>query len=228
MNFRIITIFPEIFNSYINEGIVGRALKEKRIKIKSYDLRKWTTDNHRTVDDAPYGGGAGMIMKIEPIYKALCDIKKQIAKNKKHKIKTVLLSAKGKRWNQSMARKYAKLNEVIFICGRYEGVDERVLEFIDEEISIGDYVLTGGELGSIIMIDSITRLLSGVLGNNKSVQDESHSEEGILEYPQYTRPEVFIAGKKKYKVPKILLGGNHAEIKKWREGSKTMIKDKTS
>lgn len=236
MKFNIITIFPEIFSSYINESIIGRAQKEKKIRIKTHDLRKWTTDKHRSVDDAPYGGGAGMVMKAEPIFKALqalklkikneeLRIKKNRQGGKRKKIKTVLLSAKGKKWNQELARKYSKLDEIIFVCGRYEGVDERVLEFVDEEIAIGDYVLTGGELGSLVIIDSITRLLPGVLGNNESASDESHSEKGVLEYPQYTRPEVFRAGRKKYEVPKVLLGGNHKEIEKWREKNKTMLND---
>jgi tRNA (guanine37-N1)-methyltransferase len=217
MDFNIITIFPEIFNSYINEGMIKRAQKDKIIKIKAHNLRDWTTDKHKTVDDSPYGGGAGMIIKAEPIIKAI----KKIAgnkKSKKHKI--ILLSAKGKTWNQEMARKYSKLDNIVFVCGRYEGVDERVLNFIDEEISIGDYVLTGGELGALIMIDSITRLLPGVLGNFESATDESHSEEGVLEYPQYTRPEILTIGKKKYKVPEVLLQGNHKEIKRWRNNNK--------
>ncbi|MBD3247723.1 tRNA (guanosine(37)-N1)-methyltransferase TrmD [Candidatus Falkowbacteria bacterium] len=217
MQFNIITIFPEIFDSYFNESIIGRAQKEKKIKIKAHDLRKWTKDKHRTVDDTPYGGGAGMVMKADVIYKALRALR---SKKKKEKRKIVLLSAKGKRWDQAMAKKYSKLDNVIFVCGRYEGVDERVKEFIDEEISIGDYVLTGGELGAMVMIDSITRLLPGVLGNKESAKDESHSQPGVLEYPQYTKPETITAERKKYSVPKVLLSGNHAEIKKWREEHK--------
>lgn len=214
MNFQIITIFPEIFDSYLKEGMIGRALKNKKIKIKAHNLRDWTTDKHKTVDDSPYGGGAGMVMKVEPIYKAI----KTIAKGRKSKTrKIVLLSAKGKKWTQAMAKKYSKLKEVVFICGRYEGVDERILNFIDEEISIGEYVLTGGELGALVMIDSIARLLPGVLGNEESSKEESYSVPGQLEYPQYTRPEIFIAGKKKYKVPDILLSGNHEKIRRFRE-----------
>jgi len=216
MKFDVITIFPEILDSYFSEGIVGRALKNKKIKIKAHNLRDWTTDNHKTVDDSPYGGGAGMVMKVEPIYKAL----KQVAKKKNKKQKVVLLSAKGKTWNQKKAREYSKLDSIIFVCGRYEGVDERILNFIDEEVSIGDYVLTGGELGVAVMIDSITRLLPGVLGNEESAIAESHSEEGVLEYPQYTRPEILKIGAKKYKVPEVLLKGNHKEINKWREENK--------
>lgn len=213
MNFHIVTIFPEILDSYFKEGMLSRAIGDKIIKIKTVNPRKWAGDKHRTVDDSPYGGGAGMVMKAEPIYQAI----KSVTKGKKLKSrKVVLLSAKGKKWNQKLAREYAKLKEVVFICGRYEGVDERVLNFIDEEISLGDYVLTGGELGAAVVIDSVTRLLPGVLGNSESAKDESHSAEGVLEYPQYTRPEVLVIGKKKYKVPEILLSGDHKKIAEWR------------
>ena len=212
MNFHIITIFPEIFSSYFNESILARAQKNKIIKVKTYDLRKWTNDKHKTVDDSPYGGGAGMVMKVEPLYMALKEVK---AKNKNTKV--VMFSAKGKKWNQEMAKKYAKLDGVIMVCGRYEGIDERVNKFIDEEISIGDYVLTGGEIPAMIVVDSVTRLLPGVLGNKESAIQESHSEPGVLEYPQYTRPEVFEVDGKKLKVPKILLSGDHKKIEEWRE-----------
>jgi len=233
MNFHIITIFPKIFDSYFNESIIKRAQKKEIVKIKTYDLRDWTTDKHRSVDDTPYGGGAGMVMKIEPLYKAVCSIQNAVCSKKKSKLntayrilntKTILFSAKGKKWTQQMAKKYSKLDNIILICGRYEGVDERITKFIDEEISIGDYVLTGGEIGAMAVVDSITRLLPGVLGNAESPEDESHSQAGVLEYPQYTRPEVFGVGKKKMRVPKALLSGNHAEIGKWREKHKKKIK----
>ncbi|MBA3047347.1 tRNA (guanosine(37)-N1)-methyltransferase TrmD [Patescibacteria group bacterium] len=239
MTFHIITIFPNIFDSYFNESILGRAQKNKLIKIKVHNLRGWTTDKHKTVDDTPCGGGVGMIMKAEPIYKAIQDIKSQIsnlksqtqqhryattgqAKSKSQisNLKTILLSAKGKQWNQQTAKKYSKLDEIILICGRYEGVDERVKKFIDKEISIGDYVLTGGEIPAMAIIDSITRLLPGVLGNKKSADIESHSIPGILEYPQYTKPETIIIKGKKCNVPKVLLSGNHKLIKEWRDKHK--------
>jgi len=213
MNFKIITIFPKIFDSYFSESIIKRAQKQGIIKIISQNLREFSGDRRETVDDTPYGGGAGMLMKIEPLYKALKKLAPRV--NKKRKI--VLLSAQGQRWTQQLAQKYSKLNEVIFICGRYEGVDERIKNFIDEEISIGDYVLTGGELGAMVMIDSITRLLPGALGNEQSSQDESHSQVGILEYPQYTKPEKFKIKNKSYDVPEILLSGNHQKIKEWQE-----------
>jgi len=223
MKFQILTIFPEIFNSYLNESILKRAQNKKIIKIKAHNLRRWTTDKHKTVDDTPYGGGAGMLMKVEPLYRALKDLKKQSAKIPKNKKRVILFSAAGKKWNQALAKKYSRLDEVIFICGRYEGVDARLREFIDEEISIGDYVLTGGELPALVLIDSITRLLPGVLGNEASSLEESHSETGLGEYPQYTRPEIFQVGKKKYAVPKVLLSGDHKKITEWRQKNRSLI-----
>ncbi|MFH1427445.1 MAG: tRNA (guanosine(37)-N1)-methyltransferase TrmD [Patescibacteria group bacterium] len=221
MIFHLITIFPEIFNSYFSESIIKRAQKNNIIKVNVHNLRKWTADKHKTVDDAPYGGGAGMVMKVEPIHKALLAIKSKAKKNlpagKAGKLKVILLSAKGKPWNQQLAKKYSKQENIILICGRYEGVDERVKKFVDEEISIGDYVLTGGEIPAMIIVDSITRLLPGVLGNKESSKEESHSLPGILEYPQYTRPEIFATDGKKYRVPKILLSGNHKKIDEWRK-----------
>ncbi len=233
MNFHLITIFPNIFNSYFNESIIKRAQEKKIINIKTHDLRKWTNDKHNTVDDKPYGGGAGMVLMAEPISKALQSLKKlQItnyklqknSKSKKLNSKIVLLSAKGKKWNQTMAKKYAKLDNIILICGRYEGVDERVTKVAKdmfgaknvEEISIGEYVLTGGEIPAMTIIDSIARLLPGVLGNKDSAKFESHSEAGKLEHPQYTRPEILEVAGKKYKVPKVLLSGDHKKIKEWK------------
>jgi tRNA (guanine37-N1)-methyltransferase len=217
MKFHLLTIFPQIFDSYLNESILKRAHEKKIIKFKIHNLRDYTNDKHKTVDDTPYGGGAGMLMKIEPLYKAITAIKKLDKKIKLNKRKVVLMSASGKTWNQTMAKKYSKLDEIVFICGRYEGVDARIKNFIDEEISVGDYVLTGGELPALTIIDSITRLIPGVLGNSKSIIEESHSKAGINEYPQYTRPEILKIGTKKYPIPKILLSGNHKNIKEWRE-----------
>ena len=217
MKFQLLTIFPDIFDSYLNESILRRASEKKLVKFKTHNLRDYTDDKRRTIDDTPYGGGAGMLMKIEPLYKAITAIKKLDKKIKPNKRKVILMAASGKTWNQAMAKKYSKLDEIIFICGRYEGVDARIKNFIDEEISVGDYVLTGGELPALTIIDSITRLIPGVLGNKESIVEESHSEEGVNEYPQYTRPEVFKVGTKKYPIPKILLSGNHKNIKEWRE-----------
>lgn len=215
MLFRILTIFPDLINQYLDTGVLGRAREKNIIKVEARDLRDWTSDKHRSVDDTPYGGGAGMVMKAEPIYQALSEFKKK-KKFKPSKQKVVLLSASGKTWNQAMAREYATLDSLIFICGRYEGIDERISVLVDEEISIGDFVLTGGELGALAVIDSVARLLPGVLGNNDSLSFESHSAPGVLEYPQYTKPETVVMNRKKYSVPPVLLSGNHKEIEKWR------------
>jgi tRNA (guanine37-N1)-methyltransferase len=214
MTFKLLTIFPEIFDSYLKEGIIKKAIERKIIKVNSYNLRDFSKDKHKKVDDSPYGGGAGMLMNIEPICLALDNLKK---KNPNKKKKTILLSASGKKWNQALAKKYSKYEELILVCGRYEGVDYRVKNFIDQEISVGDYILSGGELPALIILDSITRLLPNTLGNKESLLEESHNFSGILEYPQYTRPEIFEFKKRKYKVPKILLSGNHQKIKKWQE-----------
>lgn len=218
MNFDIITIFPKIFDSYFNESIIKRAQDKKIIEITTHDLRDWTTDNHKTVDDTPYGGGAGMVMKIEPLHKALRSLNDEfrMTNDESKSKKIILLSARGKKWTQQMAQEYSRLDNIVMICGRYEGVDERIINFIDEEISIGDYVLTGGEIGAMVVVDSITRLLPGALGNEASSIEESHSTPGVLEHPQYTRPEVFEADGIKYEVPKILLSGDHKKIAEWK------------
>lgn len=214
MTFNIITIFPDIFSSYLNEGILKKAILKKQIKINIINLRDYSNNPHNKVDDTPYGGGAGMLLRIEPIHLAILDINKKIkTKNKK----TILLSANGKKWNQKLAKKYSKLKSITLVCGRYEGVDARVKKIVDEEISIGDYILTGGELAALNIIDSTSRLLNNVLGNKESIIDESHSKEGVLEYPQYTKPQNYTINKKKYSVPKVLLSGNHQKIKDWRE-----------
>jgi tRNA (guanine37-N1)-methyltransferase len=214
MKYHIITIFPEIFSSYFSHGIIARAQKNKLINIQIHDLRRWTTDKHKSVDDTPYGGGAGMILKVEPLYKAL----KELAPRKKKSRKIILTSAKGKTFNQGIAKSYAKnLKEIIIVCGRYEGVDERIKEFIDEELSIGNYVLTGGEIPAMAIVDASMRLLPDVLGNKDSLVNESHNKSGLLEYPQYTKPQYFKTRKKTLSVPKELLSGNHQKIKKWRQ-----------
>ncbi len=235
MKFDIITIFPEMFNSYFSESILGRAQKEKLIDIETHSLRKYTTDKHQIVDDTPYGGGAGMIMKVEPIFNCVQNIKDVKNKQKNVKTRVILFSAKGKRYTQRDAERLTEYDSLIFICGRYEGVDERVAEYIaDEEISIGDYVLTGGEVPAMVLIDSVSRLIPGVLGNVKSLKEESHRNvrniqdnkitklikeqqsqqaKRYLEYPQYTKPEEFNG----WKVPKVLLSGNHKKIKDWRQ-----------
>lgn len=205
-----------MFNSYLNEGILKRALDNRIIHFTAHNLRDWSVDNYKSVDDTPYSGGAGMLMRIDILHNALTAVKeKHNTETKKRKI--VLLSASGKTWNQKLAKEYSELEEVIFICGRFEGVDARIAHFIDEEISIGDYVLTGGELPAMIIMDSITRLIPGALGNQESFVDESHSEEGVLEYPQYTKPAIFEVDGQEYQVPEVLTKGNHAEIAKWKQ-----------
>lgn len=214
MKFNIITIFPKIFDSYFDESILKRAKEKKMIEIEIHNLRDFTKDERKTVDDTPYGGGAGMVLKVEPIYDCLKSIKKS------ENSRTILFSAKGKRFTQADVKRLAEYENLIMICGRYEGVDERVAKnLIDEEISIGDYVLTGGEIPAMVLIDSVSRLIPGVLGNLESVKEESHGQDGFLEYPQYTKPEKFLD----WEVPKVLLSGNHAEIEKWRrENSKSV------
>lgn len=207
-----------MFSSYLSEGILKRALDNRIIHFTARDLRDWSTDRYKSVDDTPYGGGAGMLMKIEILHSALEEVKTKY-NTEPSKRKIVLLSASGKTWNQQLAKEYSKLDEVIFVCGRFEGVDARISHFIDEEVSIGDYVLTGGELPALIIMDSITRLLPEALGNNESSLDESHSEEGVLEYPQYTKPAIFEVDGQKYQVPEVLTNGNHAEIAKWRKAN---------
>lgn len=209
MRFDIITIFPKIFDSYFGESIVKRAKEKGIVEINVHNLRDYSTNKHHNVDDTPYGGGAGMVMQVEPIYRAVADIQKANLKSR-----TILFSAKGKRFKQKDAARLVEYDQLIFVCGRYEGVDERVAEFVvDEEISIGDFVLTGGEIPAMLVIDGVTRLLPNVLGNDQSAIIESHSEEGYLEFPQYTKPEKF-AG---WEVPKVLLSGNHSEIERWRK-----------
>lgn len=208
--FDIITIFPDAFPSYLATSILGRAQKKKKILIKTHDLRQFTTDKHRTVDDKPYGGGVGMVMMVEPFAKAL----KKIVPKRSATTRTILLSAKGRRFTQKDARTFAlKCKRLVFLCGRYEGVDERVSELVDEELSIGDFVLTGGELGAMVVVDAVSRLLPGVLGKDESSADESFSDDSTLEYPQYTRPEVY----KGMRVPAELLSGDHKKIAEWRK-----------
>ena len=212
MQYDIITIFPEIFDSYFNESILKRAQKAKKITIKTHDLRKYAKGRHKQVDDTPYGGGPGMVLMVEPIYKAL----KKIKKKKKSKI--ILLDPAGRQFSQKLAQNYTKLDQLIFICGRYEGIDARVDKLVNEKVSIGPYVLSGGELASAVIIESVARLLPGVLGKFESTQYETFSgkKADVIEYPQYTRPEIF----NKWQVPKILLSGNHQEIDKWRKSQK--------
>lgn len=212
--FDIITIFPEMFSAYLGESILKRAIQKGLLDVKFFNLRDFTSDKHRTVDDYPYGGGSGMIMKIEPIYDALNSIKAD-----GYDRLTILMSPQGKPYTQRMAESLAQdSRRIVFICGRYEGIDERVRQaLVDEEISIGDYVLTGGELAALVIIDSIARLIPGVLGDEDSAREESFSW-GLLDYPHYTRPPEFMG----LKVPDVLLSGNHKEI--WRSRRREAIR----
>lgn len=219
MKFDVITIFPDLFNDFKSQSLIARAIKKRLISIKAHDLRKWTKDNHKSVDGKPYGGGAGMVMLVEPIMKAV----KKVRGKKKSRV--ILMSAKGRQFTQKDAVRLSQYDQLIFICGRYEGVDERVAKHIaDEEVAIGPYVLFGGEVPAMVVTEAVSRLIPGVI-KFESLQEESHwdqllkdeaSEQGTLEYPHYTRPEVIeIAGKKR-RVPKVLLSGDHAKIETWR------------
>lgn len=206
-----------MIDGYTRESILGRAQKKRLINIKAHDLRSFTKDKHGKVDDTPYGGGPGMIMAVQPIDTAIRKIKKR-----RGKTRVILTAASGKPFTQADARRLSKYDQLIFICGRYEGVDARVEKYIaDESLSIGDYVLTGGELPAMVMTDAIARLIPGVLGDAASLKDESHNNPGQLEHPQYTKPEEyrFRDGLKhrKLTVPPVLLSGNHKEIEKWRK-----------
>jgi tRNA (guanine37-N1)-methyltransferase len=210
MTFHVLTIFPEFFRGPFEHGVVQRACQAGLIEIQVHDLRTWTSDRHKTVDDRPFGGGEGMLLKPAPIFEAVESIWPQRDASKK----VILLSAQGRKFDQAKARELSQAGELILICGRYEGVDERVAEHLaDEELSVGDFVLSGGELAAAIVVDAVARLQEGVLGNANSALEESFGMEGLLDCPQYTRPAEF----RGWKVPDILVGGNHEEIRKWRK-----------
>jgi tRNA (guanine37-N1)-methyltransferase len=209
MKFHLLTIFPEFFEGPFRYGVVARAAEAGALEIEYHNLRNWTHDLHRTVDDRPFGGGEGMLLKPEPIFDAVETIWPSRGKRQK----VILLSAQGRRFTQQIARELLDNDELLLICGRYEGVDERVAEHLaDDELSIGDYVLSGGELAAAVVVDAIARLLPGVVGNQDSTVNESF-EQGVLDCPQWTRPSEF----RGWKAPDVLLGGNHAEIRKWRK-----------
>jgi tRNA (guanine37-N1)-methyltransferase len=215
MQIDILTIFPEFFESTLQYSMLKRAQAKGLVTFRIIDIREFATDKHQTTDDRPFGGGPGMVMKIEPIYKALQSI--QAEKPGQPQMRTLLTSAKGSLFTQRRAEEFSQLDRLVIICGHYEGVDERVAEhLIDEEIRIGDYVLTGGEPAAAVISDSVVRLLPGVLGNEESNKDESHSVPGVLGFPQYTRPENFQG----WQVPEILLSGHQAKIKAWRDEQK--------
>lgn len=243
MRFDIITIFPSLFDSFFHESLIAKAQKKGIIDIRVHNLRGWAKDKHKTVDDRPYGGGPGMILKVEPIYRALKAI---VPKHPKlqpgKKFEIVMLDPAGKQFNQSMAEKFSKLNRLVLLCGRYEGFDHRVTKFVDERISIGPYVLSGGEVPAMVLIEAVSRFVPGFVGKPESLKEETFCKpkgaargfvprlsgrqaaalQYFVEYPQYTRPEIFKykATSNKYKilrVPKVLLSGDHNKIEEWRK-----------
>ncbi len=211
MKIDILTLFPEICRAPLSESMMKRAQENKIVDLRIRNLRDWTTDKHHIVDDAPFGGGQGMVMKPEPIFAAVEELQKSAISNQKSKI--ILMSPGGRRLDQKLATELSKESHLIVICGHYEGVDHRVIDhLVNLEVSIGDYVLTNGAIAAVVLVDAVARLLPGVLGHEQSAQDDSFSA-GLLEAPQYTRPAEF----RGWKIPEVLLSGNHAEIAKWRK-----------
>lgn len=226
MKFHIVTIFPDFFRGPLDHGVLQKARESGKVEVLLHDLRTWTYDRHRTVDDRPFGGGEGMLLKPQPLFEAVeaiwperaVDAASAETVERDPRKRVVLLSAQGRRFDQAMARRFAQCEELLLLCGRYEGVDERVAAYLaDDEISVGDFVLSGGELAAAMVVDVVARLVPGVLGNEASSVYESFGasadEIGVLDCPQYTRPAEF----RGWKVPDVLLSGNHAEIRKWRE-----------
>jgi tRNA (guanine37-N1)-methyltransferase len=211
--FDIITIFPDIFSGFLAESLISKAIAKRLISIRTHYLRKWTTDKHQTVDGKPCGGGPGLVMRVDPIYRATKAVRSLGGGGKIKKSRVILFSPRGKQMDQAMVKRWAKLDQLIFICGRYEGVDERVADYIaDEVVSVGPYVLNGGEVAAMAAIESVARLVPGFMHDADSQTKEDH--------PQYTKPEVFTLGKKKLIVPKVLMSGNHAKIAEWRDSHK--------
>jgi tRNA (guanine37-N1)-methyltransferase len=216
VTFHIVTIFPEFFSGPFEHGVIGRARAEGKLDIRIHNLRDWTQDRHKTVDDRPFGGGEGMLIKPEPVFDAVETIFAERARGARDSRKRViLLSAQGRKFDQASARRLSEAAELLLICGRYEGVDERVAQHLaDEEVAVGDYVLSGGELAAAVVIDVIARLIPGVLGNADSAVFESfEGDAGVLDCPQYTRPADF----RGWRVPEVLLSGNHEQIRQWRK-----------
>src|SRR4051812_881157 len=213
VQFDIVTIFPGMFGPTLAEGVVGRGIEAGVLAVRVHDLRDFTTDRHRVVDDVPYGGGPGMVLKPEPLFRSL----DAIAASRERALTVVLTSPQGARFTQGDAQRLSRVDHLVLLCGRYEGVDERVRARVTEEISIGDYVLSGGELAALVILDAVARLVPGVVGDEQSVVEESFSR-GLLDFPQYTRPaEVATHEERILKVPDVLMSGNHAEIRRWRK-----------
>jgi len=209
MRIDVLTLFPEMFEGVFDFSIIGKARERGLIDVKLHDIRSYTHDKHHVVDDYPYGGGAGMVLKPEPVFEAVEAVKDESGLSL---VFTILLSPQGRLFNQAIAMELARYQQLIFVCGHYEGVDERVAEhLVDDEISIGDFLLSGGEIAAMVVVDCLVRLLPGAIGSEASLIEESHID-GLLEYPQYTRPEMF----RNWAVPPILLSGNHGEIARWR------------
>ena len=209
MRFDVFTLFPEVMEDYLKAGVLGKAQESGRIEVHLHHLRDYTSDRHRTTDDEPYGGGGGMVMKPEPVFKAV----ESVLGDSQNEVPVILLTPQGRVFNQSVAREFAGSKRIALICGRYEGVDERIREHLaTDEISIGDYVLSGGELPAMVLIDSVSRLLPGVLGDSEATKKDSHTN-GLLEHPHYTRPPVF----RGWEVPEVLRSGDHARIVRWRK-----------
>jgi tRNA (guanine37-N1)-methyltransferase len=231
MRFDIITIFPNLFDSFLQESLIAKGLEEGVIDIATHDLRKWTTDKHQKVDDSPYGGGPGMVMKVEPVYKTLL----AISKRSKEKGKKILLSPTGGQFDQKKAKGYSKLDQLIIIAGRYEGYDARVENFVDEKVSVGPYILSGGEIPAMVIIEAVSRLIPGFLGNPDSINklsfDNPPTGEAVgqlsdvsSEYPVYTKPEKFTTGDgQDLSVPEVLLSGDHKKIEEWRRKNSSAI-----
>ena len=212
VRFDIITIFPGMFSSVVDESILGRAVKSGLVEIQRVDLRDFTQDRHRSVDDRPYGGGPGMVFKPEPVFDAVESVLGEVGSAADAGVRKIILTPQGRRLDQPLLRELSGESRIVLLCGHYEGFDERIIEGLGfEEVSIGDYVLSGGELPAMVLIDGVVRLLPGALGHPESSEEESF-ENGILEYPQYTRPPEY----RGMKVPEVLLSGNHAEIEQWR------------
>jgi tRNA (guanine37-N1)-methyltransferase len=208
----IFTLFPEMFTGPLDSSILKRAALQNRVNVNIHNIRDYTHDRHNTADDYAYGGGAGMVLKPEPVFEAVENVKSEVRENTATDAHVILLTPQGRLFNQQVAYELAQKKWLMFICGHYEGVDDRISKhLVDDEISIGDYVLTGGELPAMVVFDAVVRLLPGVLGSEESLLHESHTG-GLIEYPQYTRPEVY----REWKVPEVLLSGNHAEIARWR------------
>lgn len=217
----ILTLFPEIFNPIFSSSILGRAQKSKLVEIKLVNIRDFAPDKHHQVDDKPYGGGVGMIMRVDVVERAISATKsKEQRAMSKFKERIVLLDPKGEQFNQKIARNFSKLDHLILVCGHYEGIDDRISNFVDEKMSIGDYILTGGEIPAMVITDATVRLIENVLSKSEAVINESFTKDNILESPQYTRPFEY----KGFAVPSVLLSGNHQKIRKWQEKHQELLK----